>query len=46
MSIAECDEDIVVAMAVHKRRSMGRDLNLEDAHVFIFQDKGGAMAQK
>jgi hypothetical protein len=39
MSIAECDEDRVVAMAVHKRRSMGRDLNLEDAHGFIFEDK-------
>src|ERR1700687_2534917 len=39
MSIAECDENIVVAMAVHQRRSMGRDLNLEDAHGFIFQDK-------
>src|ERR1700720_2202708 len=26
-------------MAVHKRRSMGHDLNLEDAYVFIFEDK-------
>src|SRR5260370_7868277 len=39
MSIAECDEDIVVAMAMHEGRSMGCDLDLEDANVFIFQDK-------
>src|ERR1700674_1472974 len=37
MSIAECDEDIVVAM--HEGRSMGCDLNLEDAYGFSFQDK-------
>src|SRR5258708_21754294 len=39
VSIAEGDEDVVVAMAVHKRRSMGHDLNLEYANEFVFQGK-------
>src|SRR6266403_180325 len=39
VSIAECDEDVVVAMAMHEGRSMGRDLNLEDANGFVFKEK-------
>src|SRR5450755_3494610 len=35
--IADRDVDIVVAMAVHERCSMGGDLDLECANVFVFQ---------
>jgi len=35
VSIAKCNANIVVSMAVHQRRSMGRDFDLEGADVFI-----------
>ena len=37
--IAERDVDIVVAMAMHQRRSMRRNLDLEDAHILVFKRK-------
>ena len=36
VSIAECDGDVVVAMAMHERRGMGRNLDLEGANVLVF----------
>ena len=39
MSVAECDEEVVVAMAMHQRRSMGRDLDPEDANMIVFKGK-------
>jgi len=39
VSIAERDGEVVVAMAMHERRSMGRNLDLEGANVFVFKGK-------
>lgn len=39
VSIAERDVNIVVAMTMHERRSMGRNFNLEDAEVVVFQSQ-------
>ena len=35
--IADGDIDIVVAMAMHKRRRMRRDFNLENAKIFVVE---------
>jgi len=39
MSVAQCDEDVVVAMTMHECRGMGSNLNLEDAYILVFNDK-------
>src|SRR5208282_456255 len=36
VGIAEGDVHIVVAMAMHQRRGMRRDLDLESAYIFVF----------
>jgi len=37
VSVAEGDVDIIVPMAMHERRSMGCNLNLEDPNKFVLQ---------
>ena len=39
VSIAECDGYVVVAMPVHERRGMGRNLDLEGANVLVVDGK-------
>jgi len=39
VSIPDRDVDIVVAMVVHERRGMGRDLDVECANVIVFDRK-------
>ncbi len=37
--VADGDEDVVVAMAVHERGSMGRDLDFEYTYIFVVDDQ-------
>jgi hypothetical protein len=37
VSVTQRDRDVIVAMAVHEGRGMGRDLDLKNAHIFVFE---------